>query len=113
MRWAWLALAVAAAPLVACGSARRSAPLGTAPLVLSAEERHGQRVFMEHCNQCHPGGDAGLAPALNNKPVPAEAIRVQVRRGFGRMPAFGEELIDERALDALVSYMFALRAAGG
>jgi mono/diheme cytochrome c family protein len=66
---------------------------------------------MKLCNQCHPGGDAGLAPALNNKPAPAAAIKLQVRKGLGRMPAFDQQVIDDNALDALVSYMLTIRHA--
>src|SRR5205085_592332 len=71
----------------ACGTARRSEPLVGPPQLASQSERHGQRVFMQLCNQCHPNGEAGLAPALNNRPAPAAAIKLQVRKGLGRMPA--------------------------
>jgi mono/diheme cytochrome c family protein len=98
---------------VGCGTARRSEPLVGPPPLASASERHGQHLFMLLCNQCHPGGDAGLAPALNNKPAPAAAIKLQVRQGLGRMPAFPERELDTRSLDDLVSYMMRLRHTGG
>jgi hypothetical protein len=64
---------------------------------------------MEFCNQFHPGGDAGLALAINDKPLPAAAIKLQVRKGVGQMPAFGPEVIAYQDLDPLVSYIAAIR----
>jgi|1186.fasta_scaffold107189_1 mono/diheme cytochrome c family protein len=95
-----------------CGTARRSEPLVGPPRITTESERHGQRLFMQLCNQCHPGGDAGLAPALNNKPAPAAAIKLQVRQGLGRMPSFPERELDGRGLDDLVSYVLRLRHTG-
>jgi mono/diheme cytochrome c family protein len=109
IRAACLALVVA---IAGCGSARRSGPLGTAPRLTTEAQRHGQRLFMQYCNQCHPGGDAGLAPALNDKPLPGAAIKLQVREGFGKMPAFSDQEIDRHALDDIVSYVHALRHGG-
>ncbi len=98
--------------LAACGTARRSVPVGP-PLTLSeAQAERGQHVFMQYCNGCHPGGAAGLGPALNNKPLPGFAIRYQVRHGLGTMPAFSEEVISEEELDALADYLVALRYHG-
>jgi mono/diheme cytochrome c family protein len=108
MRW----LLIGALLTVGCGTARRSEPLVGAPRLVSAEERHGQRLFMQLCNQCHPGGDSGLAPALNNKPVPAVAIKLQVRKGLGRMPSFPESELDGQSLNDLVSYVLRLRHTG-
>jgi mono/diheme cytochrome c family protein len=92
-------------------SSRRSEPI-VGPLLLSPEIAEGRKIFMDHCHQCHPGGEAGLGPALNNKPLPAFAIRTQVRRGFGAMPAFHENEISEADLDALLVYLKALRRHG-
>ena len=92
----------------ACGTARRSEPL-VGPPRLTGDQPRGQQVFMEFCNQCHPGGDAGLALAINNKPLPGAAIKLQVRKGVGRMPAFGPEVIPDQDLDPLVSYLAAIR----
>ena len=97
------------AGLAGCGSARRGAPVQPALTLSEPQAEHGQRVFMTFCNGCHPGGSNGLAPAINNKPLPAFAIRYQVRHGLGVMPAFSEEVISEEELDALVEYLFALR----
>jgi glucose/arabinose dehydrogenase len=94
--------------LAACGPARRSEPL-LGPLRLSdpAEERGGI-VFMSYCQSCHPGGEAGLGPALNDKPLPDFLKKVQVRNGLGSMPSFSDEEISNRELDDLMAYLGAL-----
>ena len=96
------------APLAAC-SARRSEPIaGPLPLT-SATLRQGAIAFDQHCSHCHPGGEKGLAPALNNKPLPGFMIKLQVRHGAGTMPAFSKRELPKEELDALVEYMKALR----
>jgi mono/diheme cytochrome c family protein len=96
----------------ACGPGRRSeAILGPAPLV-NHEQLAGQRLYMEFCNQCHPGGDSGLGPALNNKPLPNAAIKLQVRKGIGAMPKFSDTLLTDDQLQAIVEYVVAKRKQG-
>lgn len=97
--------------ILGCGSARRGEPLA-GPLSLSEDARLGRLVFAAHCHQCHPGGEAGLGPALNNKPLPGFLIRMQVRHGLGAMPSFSNIQIPERDLDNLVAYLDALRRGG-
>ena len=104
-----LSVLFAGAVLLGCGSARRGVPLvgertATDPVLLL-----GRRTFDANCHQCHPGGTKGLGPALNNKPLPGFAIRLQVRNGLGAMPSFPEEEISDEELDALVTYMKWLR----
>jgi mono/diheme cytochrome c family protein len=101
-----LAIMVASA---ACGSARRSAALGAPPVPATAEILRGQRVFMRACHACHPGGETGLGPSLNDKPLPGFMIALQVRRGLGAMPAFSREELPDDELAALVEYMRARR----
>lgn len=96
--------------LAGCASARRSEPLVGPFVPASAEVARGERVFMTHCHLCHPGGAAGLGPSLNDKPLPAFAIRTQVRAGLGAMPAFAAAEIAPADLDALVAYLRARRA---
>jgi mono/diheme cytochrome c family protein len=100
--------ACAALLLTAC-AARRGAPFEP-PLELNEQQRRGQIVFMQHCNKCHPQGEGGLGPALNNKPLPGPAIRVQVRRGVGAMPKFSEAQIDDEDLSALSAYLLEVQA---
>jgi mono/diheme cytochrome c family protein len=92
-----------------CSSSRREEPL-TGPLPLSDPKLvAGRQVFMHNCYECHPGGSAGLGPSLNDKPLPAFAIRTQVRKGFGAMPAFDESRIPDPDLDNVVAYLQMLR----
>jgi mono/diheme cytochrome c family protein len=95
--------AILAATLVACGTARRQDPLIQAQA--SPQLATGQQVFMRACHQCHPRGEAGLGPALNNKYVPAFLIRTQIRMGLGAMPAFPESALSAEELDAVVRYI--------
>ena len=102
--------AVLAVLLSACGPAYRGVPLyGPLPSP-DPQVMRGERVFTTHCNTCHPGGTAGLGPGINDKPLPGGLIELQVRVGFGAMPSFGEDRIDDEELDALVAYLLALRA---
>lgn len=96
----------------ACGTARRSEALGNPVKVDTPTLQQGQAVFMQHCNQCHPRGDGGLAPAINDKPLPGFMLRLQVRMGMGAMPSFSEQDISDGELDALIAYLKAARAAG-
>lgn len=98
--------------LAGCGSARRGEPLGSSVSAPSGSLVHqGHIHFDEHCSKCHTGGEAALAPALNNKPLPDFLIRFQARHGLGAMPAFEEEEIGDAELNAIVAYLKALRTA--
>ncbi len=44
-------------------------------------------------------------------PLPEFLIKLQVRRGFGAMPAFSEETIDDSELESLAAYLSRLRHA--
>ena len=74
--------------------------------------RQGRLVFHQHCHQCHPGGEGGLGPALNNKPAPVWLMKTQVRLGLGAMTGFGEKEIPPEELDDLMAYVIALRHSG-
>ena len=109
MLFAVIPLVVAASAVaVGCGSARKQ-PLSPQQIAADPQLAQGRQVFMQHCNQCHVGGAAGLGPALNDKPLPGVAIRTQVRQGLGTMPAFSEQRISDDQMDALVKYMAVLR----
>jgi mono/diheme cytochrome c family protein len=104
-----IALAAACALLAACGSARRGEPLVGERRPPNARLALGERVFDLKCSQCHPGGEAGLGPALNDKPLPQFAVRIQVRNGVGAMPRFSSREITDEQLSAVTSYMGWLR----
>lgn len=100
-----VALAVLAlATMTACGPSRRGPAFGT-PREFTAQEQEGRVLFMRHCNMCHPGGSGGLGPSINNKPLPAVAMRTQIRQGVGSMPAFTEEMLSDAHVDAIVAYL--------
>jgi mono/diheme cytochrome c family protein len=104
---------VAAIAAVACGSPHRSeAFTGSKPKLDTAEKRHGEMVFAQNCNQCHPLGEGGLGPALNDKPAPAGAIALVIRIGPGDMPAFDESELSDDDVDAVTQYVVALRQSG-
>ncbi len=105
----WLLLTAVVVAALGCGSARRGTPTQT-PFEPEQEEIVlGRRVFMEYCNSCHPGGEGGLGPAINNKPLPAWLIRFQVRRGLGVMPAFSDDVISDEELRSVSRYLVRLR----
>jgi mono/diheme cytochrome c family protein len=87
-----------------CATARRRPPLAEAPK-LSEQAAAGQLAFMEKCNKCHPGGEAGLGPARNDKPIPDFLKRYQVRHGLGAMPHFPKEELSDAQLDAILEYL--------
>jgi mono/diheme cytochrome c family protein len=76
---------------------------------MTTEAARGQIVFMKNCHQCHPGGEAGLAPAINNKPFPEFLKKFQVRHGLGAMPSFSDGRISDDELDDLMEYLKTLR----
>jgi mono/diheme cytochrome c family protein len=107
-RYVFVSSLVIAVTLGGC-SARRGEPLYGPLAITSAAVENGQRVFMRECHQCHPGGEAGLGPAINDKPLPGFLIKLQVRRGIGAMPAFSQNEISPQELDNLVQFLKELR----
>lgn len=103
------ALALVALLLVACGDPYRGEPLGRSPALSTPALVEGRSLFDRYCSECHPGGAAGLAPGLNNKPLPAWLVRGQVRIGMGAMPPFPPEVISAEELERIVGYMLELR----
>jgi mono/diheme cytochrome c family protein len=97
-----------------CGTAKRGEPI-SGPLNLQSEQlERGQLVYMQHCQKCHPGGEAGVGPPINNVPLPNGLIKFRVRSkafllGLGRMPSFKEDEISDPDLDALVRYIKAVK----
>lgn len=93
-----------------CGpAARRPNVVPAAQLQDNPRLAEGERTFMQHCNQCHVGGAAGLGPSLNDKPLPPWLVRFQVRHGLGSMPAFDERVLSDRQVEDVVTYVRYLR----
>jgi mono/diheme cytochrome c family protein len=109
-----LLLTLFAAALVAfgCHSVRRGEPI-VGPLKTSDPDiEHGKIVFANRCYACHPGGEGGLGPGLNDKPLPVFAMKLQVRTGivgFGVMPSFDSHQIPSEDLSDLMKYIKATR----
>ncbi len=78
--------------------------------VVNTENPHianGQLRYNQYCQKCHPAGEAGLGPEVTHKP--GFARRVQVRHGFGTMPAFKADRISKSDLKDIQIYLNALR----
>jgi mono/diheme cytochrome c family protein len=71
---------------------------------------NGEKAFMKHCDKCHPGGEAGLGPAVNSNPAPQFIKRFQMRHGLGVMPSFTGEEISKSDLQDISKYLKALRS---
>lgn len=103
---------VAILALAACGSPRRGEPVA-GPMKLQDESiRRGKLLFDTHCYKCHAQGEGGMAPAINDKPLPRFLMRFQTRHGLGTMPAFSEKEISDRELEDILNYLVALRQHG-
>jgi len=110
MRALALGLAVA---LAACGTAKRGEPMAGPFQPADPGQRRGEVLFDRHCDKCHTGGEGALGPALNDKPLPVELMKLQTRRGIGAMPGFPASEISDQELDDLMAYIVALRRHRG
>lgn len=91
--------------MVSCVS-RKAEPIKGKQFI-PANERiaNGERVYMMYCQKCHPGGEAGLGPAINSNPAPQFVKRFQMRHGLGVMPAFKKEEISKKDLRDISKYL--------
>ena len=69
------------------------------------EVTNGERVYMMHCQKCHPGGEAGLGPSINANPAPQFIKRFQMRHGLGVMPSFKKDEISKSDLRDISKYL--------
>jgi hypothetical protein len=95
----------------ACRSVRRGEPIGRPVHFTSAESQRGQVIFQQRCDRCHPNGEGGLGPSLNDKPAPKFLMKTQVRTGLGAMPHFDGQTISREELKDLTAYIIDLRKA--
>ena len=94
-----------AAAVVGCHSVRRGEPIVGPLSSTDPAVEHGKIVFARKCNSCHPGGEGGLGPGLNDKPLPVFAMKLQVRTGlvgFKVMPSFDQHSIPSEDLNDLM-----------
>lgn len=109
MKWILVSTLALALLSTACRGVRRGQPI-TGPLAVNTPQvQQGRLAYAAHCYQCHPGGEGGLGPALNDKLFPVWLMKTQVRLGLGVMPGFGNETISDQELDDLMAYVIALR----
>lgn len=106
-----IVLTMAAVLVSACGSGRRAEPL-IGPITLDESAGKGRTVYEQHCFRCHSQGEGGLAPSLNDKPLPRFLMRTQIRAGLGAMPSFSRQHISDEEMESLLDYLLALRRAG-
>jgi mono/diheme cytochrome c family protein len=92
-----------------CGTVRRGEPITGVREWKDPAVQRGEKEFATHCYQCHPGGEGGLGPGLNDKPAPVWLMKTQVRTGLGAMPSFSKEVISPEELDDLMAYVMAMR----
>jgi hypothetical protein len=78
-------------------------------IVMTKNEMKGMKLFMKHCNRCHPAGEKGKGPALNDKKLPDLLIHFQIRNGFGDMPAFKEDQISKEQVKQIISFVKLIR----
>jgi mono/diheme cytochrome c family protein len=102
-------IALLALALAACGGAKRGEPVAGDFASDEAKVRRGELLFDQHCHKCHTGGEAALGPSLNDKPLPKFAMHLQTRAGVGAMPGFSEKQLSDEEVDAITSYLKALR----
>jgi mono/diheme cytochrome c family protein len=100
--------------LSACGTARRGEPIMGKMNLKNDQVKRGEIIFMQNCEKCHPGGEAGVGVAINNAPVPGFLKRFRVRSrayyfGLGRMPSFKKHEISKAQLDDLIAYLKVLK----
>ena len=87
---------------------RKAEPL-TQRSFVPANERiaKGERLFMAHCDKCHPGGEGGLGPSINGNPAPQLIKRFQMRHGLGVMPSFKKDEISKKDLHDISKFLHA------
>jgi len=97
--------------LASCGAEQRIEPEAPEVIPATRDETRGKHLFQKYCYQCHPGGNQGLGPALDDKPIAEAAIRTQIRTGVGSMPSFGEDWLSDDQVAEIAEYVTTLHKA--
>ncbi len=74
-----------------------------APTPTVPEGPSGMQAFQSRCDMCHPGGGAGMGPAL--KGLDRETFNRVVREGKGAMFAFTPSRLSEEELESIFAYL--------
>ncbi|MCZ7685457.1 MAG: cytochrome c [Sandaracinaceae bacterium] len=77
--------------------------------IASSDVARGEELYNGICMSCHAGG----APALDHLGWEPAAMRQQVRRGQGRMPAIGASRLSAEDLEAILAYLATTGAVNG
>ncbi len=101
-----ITVAVAVNLLAVSCAVRKSEPITGKEFVPKNERiANGEKVYMAHCQKCHPGGEGGLGPAINSNPAPGFVKRFQMRHGLGVMPGFKKNEITKKDLHDISKYL--------
>ncbi|MBV8086084.1 MAG: c-type cytochrome [Chloroflexi bacterium] len=97
-------------------SAPASSGAGLVAGLDSAAVSAGATLFAASCSSCHPGGNAGVGPALHGEgflaQVPsAAAIAAKIRSGGGEMPPFGTDQLSDQDVANIAAYIMSLNVA--
>lgn len=81
---------------------------------LDSKIADGRLVFKNKCQKCHPNGEAGVGPALNDLKLPSFILRAKIRSRAtflwaGRMPSFNKHEISNVEMSALITYLKDMR----
>jgi hypothetical protein len=87
----------------------KETPDPTGNIVFTKGEMRGMKLFMTLCNRCHPAGEKGKGPSLNDKKLPDMLIHFQIRNGLGDMPAFEEKDLSKDDVKHIISFVRLIR----
>ena len=68
----------------------------------------GEQLFIRSCNECHPGGQKGMGPGLDNvnEDFPEDSgLKNLLRKGKGIMPAQPVQVVNDPEMNSLVIYL--------
>ena len=100
----WIAIVVPIF-LSSCASRKSEAIKQRTFVPKNQQVANGERVYMMHCQSCHPGGEAGLGPSINANPAPMFVKRFQIRHGLGVMPGFKSDEISKSDVRDIAKYL--------
>ncbi len=89
-----------------------------APTAVVDPTAAGLKVFAQLCDACHPGGGAGLGPALSSPDFQAKygddaTLAALIRQGTPGMPSFPGSRITDAELGDLIAFLRTLGTTAG